>query len=99
MQANELFEAGRPDEARKLLDEHRKALEAEAEAAAKVAPAPRKAELERDFKGQSAALSSASSSYGASAEKAKGGGYKPQETNEGKRAVRAAQEVANPYMD
>ena len=67
------------------------ALEKQAAVATRAAPAPRKGALDDDYKGQSAALSSASASYGASA--------KAKDEAAGRRAVRAAQMVANPYME
>jgi Ca-activated chloride channel homolog len=97
VRANELFEQGKAEEAQRLLDEHRTALEGEAAAATRAASGPRKGDLANDYKGQSAALSNASSSYGASA--GAKGASSPQDTAAGRRAVRAAQMVANPYME
>lgn len=91
VQANELFEQGKVEEAQRLLDEHRKSLEGQAAAAASAAPAARRGALEGDYKGQSAALSNASSSYGASAS--------AKDQAAAKRVVRNTQMVANPYME
>jgi Ca-activated chloride channel family protein len=96
--ANDLFEQGKPDEARRVIEEHKKALETQAEAATKSADAPKKAELEKDFKGQYAALDNASAGYGAGKAKA-AGGARPSDTLEGRRAVRVIQETANPYKE
>jgi Ca-activated chloride channel family protein len=96
--ANDLFEQGKPDEARRVIEEHKKSLEVQAESASKSTDAPKRAELEKDFKGQYADLDSASAGYGAGKAKA-AGGAKPSDTPEGRRAVRVIQEAANPYKE
>lgn len=59
-EANLLFQSGRSEEARRKLNESWAQVQAQERTALAAAPSPRRAELEKDFKGQSAALTEAS---------------------------------------
>jgi Ca-activated chloride channel homolog len=62
-EANDLFNAGRPDEARRKLSSRLDALNRERAAAVAAAPAPAKAKLEKDFAAQGEALDEATTGF------------------------------------
>jgi Ca-activated chloride channel family protein len=86
LEANELLEKGKVEEARLRLEVQKRVLETAASAAAAAPPAGRAQDVDRDFKGQAGALDSASDALKKPAPAAK------------PRAVRKNQEFANPMM-
>jgi Ca-activated chloride channel family protein len=97
IEANDLFEQGRPEEARRALAAQEAALKAAADEAILAAPT-NKNEIEADFKGQAASISGASSDIDA-VEKSKKDAKPAAAKVAGQKAVRRNQEVANPYME
>ena len=86
LQANELAEKGKLDEAKARLTTRQQELEVSAARAKRAAPSRRSGDVEDDFKGQSSSISEANSNMN------KGGPQKPAA------AVRRNQEMANPFM-
>lgn len=90
-EAADLFKQGRADEARKRLADRRRALDAVAAVANKKAPAPKADQVDKDLKGQQAAVAKAESGF---ATPPSGGGpadpfaARPQESRKGKEAVK-----------
>jgi len=62
-EANDLFQAGRFADARKKLEERTQALQSAAASAATNAPAPKKADVDRDFAAQTTALNEANQQF------------------------------------
>lgn len=88
LQANELFERGQGDEARRKIAAQQQALATAASEARHAAPKAKKGAVDRDFEGQASALSNAGA-----------GLDKPAPAPAAQRAVRARQEAANPFME
>ncbi|MEO7331285.1 MAG: hypothetical protein ABI193_22100, partial [Minicystis sp.] len=86
LQANELAEKGKLDEAQAKLSARQRDLDVAAVRAKSAAPSRRSADVEDDFKGQSSSISEANLNMN------KGGPQKPAA------AVRRNQEMANPFM-
>jgi Ca-activated chloride channel family protein len=84
LEANDLLEQGRVDEARRRLALQQAELAASASAAASAAPANRKGDVARDFASQASSLSTAAAAAAA--------------PRPAPRAMRANQEMANPFL-
>jgi Ca-activated chloride channel homolog len=108
-EANSLFEKGKIEEARRRLDTQQRALKAAAQEARRGAPATKAKDVARDFESQIAAVDSANSDFNspfATPPPAAGGAFAtaapaaaappaaPQQTREGKSAVRQNQKRA-----